>query len=107
DIFDTKKQLVLKYMKQAVELYSKCDNEDDVQYKEQMSTLLQSMRSQEHDVQQRRTQENNTNSMYSYFSKTFYKASEKLMGKGQLGQIVDFLIKEFNERSTTKGLVYN
>ncbi len=99
DIFDTKKQLVLKYIQSAADLYLRFEKENDAEYKELMNILLQGLRSQEHDIQQRRSQESNSSNMYSYFTQTLYKASEKIMGKGQLGQQIDFLITEFNERS--------
>ena len=43
--------------------------------------------------------------MYSYITQSLYKASGKLIGKNQFGQKIDFLIREFNERAMTKGLI--
>ncbi|VEH31574.1 hypothetical protein [Legionella sainthelensi] len=105
DIFDTKIQLILKYVQNAASLYSRFENnEHDSEYKELMKMLLQRMQTDENDIQRRKSQQSNTSSVYSYFSQTFYKASETIMGKSQLGETIDFLIKEFNERSMTKTL---
>ncbi len=105
DIFDAKKRLILKYIQNAGNLYSRFENEDDTEYKELMKVLLNSMRSEEKSIQQRKPEENNTSYMYSYFSQTFYKASEKIIGKNQLGQKIELLIGAFNERIMSKGLV--
>lgn len=105
DIFDTKIQLILKYVQNAASLYSRFENnENDSEYKELMKILLQRMQTDENDIQRRKSQQSNTSSVYSYFSQTFYKASETIMGKSQLGETIDFLIKEFNDRSMTKRL---
>lgn len=105
DIFDTKKQLILKYVQNAGNLYSQFKkDESNTEYQELMKVLLTSMSSEEKSIQRRKSDENNTGYM-SYFSQTFYKASEKIIGKNQLGQKIEFLIKEFNERSVSKGLV--
>lgn len=104
DIFDTKIQLILKYVQNATSLYSRFENnEEDSEYKELTKMLLQKMQTDENDIQRRKSQPS-TSSVYSYFSQTFYKASETIMGKSQLGEKIDFLIKEFNERSMTKTL---
>lgn len=105
DIFDTKIQLILKYVQNAASLYSRFENnENNSEYKELMKMLLQRMQTDENDIQQRKSQQSNTSSVYSYFSQTFYKASETLMGKSQLGEKIDFLIKELGERSMTRTL---
>lgn len=100
DIFDKKKELVVEHINSAVALFSRFNNENDIEYKSLMNILLQAMRVREHDIQQRRIPEvNSTNNMFAYFTQTYHKASEKIMGKGQLGQVIDILIKEFEERS--------
>ncbi|KTD55587.1 hypothetical protein Lsan_3139 [Legionella santicrucis] len=106
DIFDTKIQLIQKYVQNAASLYSRFENnEEDSEYKELTKMLLQKMQTDENDIQRRKSQQS-TNSVYSYFSQTFYKASETIMGKSQLGEKIDFLIKEFNERSMVNTLQY-
>lgn len=97
--------MILKYVQNAASLYSRFENnENNSEYKELMKMLLQRMQTDENDIQQRKSQQSNTSSVYSYFSQTFYKASETLMGKSQLGEKIDFLIKEFGERSMTRTL---
>lgn len=103
DIFDIKKRLILKYIQNAGNLYRRFENEDDTEYQEVMKVLLTSMSSEEKGIQRRKPEENNTSYM-SYFSQTFYKASEKIIGKNQLGQKIEFLTREFNERTAKKGL---
>lgn len=107
DIFDTKKQLVLKYVQKASDLYLHYEKEDFFTYYNLVNDLLLSMSSEEDDIQKRRNQDSSSNNMYSYFTKSFYSASEKLMGKGQLGQKIDFLIEEFNDRSVNRRPLYS
>lgn len=103
DIFDTKIQLILKFIQNAGSLYTRYNNDESgVEYKELMKMLLLNMRTEENDIQRRKSQQNNSSSMYSYFSQTFYRASETIMGKSQLGEKIDLLLKEFNERATSK-----
>lgn len=105
DIFDIKKRLILKYVENAGNLYSRFEDEGDTEYQELMKLLLTSMSSDEKSIQRRKSDENNTGYM-SYLSQTFYKASEKIIGKNQLGQKIEFLAKEFNERAVgSKGLM--
>ena len=105
DIFDTKKQLILKYIKNAASLYSRFDDRNNAEYIELMKGLLQQMRSEEQGVQQRKTEISNASStVFSYFAPSLYKASERIIGKSQLGQKIDFLIFEFTERAVTTGL---
>lgn len=107
DIFDTKIHLILKYIQKAASLYSQFENdENDIKYIDTMKMLLQNMRSEENDIQRRKSQQSNTSYMYSYFSQTLYRASETIMGKSQLGEKIDLLIKEFNERSMNNALQY-
>ncbi|AWN73222.1 hypothetical protein LEAN103870_08035 [Legionella anisa] len=105
DIFDVKKQLILKYVQNAGNLHARFkEDETDTEYQALMRVLLTSMSSEEKSIQRRKSNENNTGYM-SYLSQTFYKASEKVLGKNQLGQKIELLTKEFNERTTGKGLV--
>lgn len=106
DIFDSKKQLILSYIQNAAKLHSLFKNEDDEQYQDLMKKLLERMSTEEQDVQQRKTENSNTTNMFSYFTSTLYKASEVFVKKSQLGQKVDFLIKEFNEKTSKPELVY-
>lgn len=106
DIFDAKKQLVLKYIQKAADLYPRYEKGEFSDCHEMVNILLLSMRSEENNLQKRRNQDSSTNSMYSYFTQTLYNASGKLMGKGQLGQKIDLLIEEFNERAMNKGPSY-
>lgn len=99
DIFNAKKLLGIKYVQSAADLHSLYEGKNDSEYKNLMSILLKGMCSEEQDLQQRKTSANTTPNMYSYFTQSFYKASEQIMGKGQLGLLIDNLIKEFNERS--------
>lgn len=108
DVFDEKKQLIFHYLKNAVSLDEKFksekNNEDDPQYKEHVKSLLLSMQREEQTVQQRKTETTSTtNSMFGYFNQSLYpalyKASEKIMGKSQLGQKIDLLLSEYNERN--------
>ncbi|AOW59156.1 Dot/Icm T4SS effector Lem24 [Legionella pneumophila] len=106
DIFDAKKQLVLKYIQKAADLYPRYEKEDFSDCHEMVNILLLSMRSEENNLQKRRNQDSSTSYMYSYFTQTLYNASGKLMGKGQLGQKIDLLIEEFNERVVNKTPLY-
>ncbi|CAM2852440.1 Uncharacterised protein [Legionella steigerwaltii] len=106
DIFDAKKGLILKYILNAGNLYTRfAEDESNAEYKELMKVLLKSMDSDEKDIQRRKTEETNaSSSLYSYFAPSFHKASEKLVGRNQLGQKLELLIKDFNEKSETAGL---
>lgn len=113
DIFDTKKQLILKYIQNAAALYSRFEeNENNSEYKDLMKALLQKMYAEEQNIQCRKPEDDSSNNTYSaYFTKTFaqtfYKASERIVGKSQLGQKIESLIKEFNERTATTAPMYN
>lgn len=107
DIFDKKKLLVLQCITQAADIYTNLTNEDDDKYKEQMNTLLQSMRTKEHDLQQRRTSEPAPFHSLSYWTQTLHKAHEKIRGKGTLGKLIEQLIEEFSERNAPKILWKN
>jgi hypothetical protein len=98
DIFDTKKQMILKFIQNAASLYSRFDDENNEQYKDLMKILLQNMRAEEHKIQQRASEEHNSSSVYSFFSATLYSTTEKLIGKNQLKQKIDTLVTEFDER---------
>jgi hypothetical protein len=99
DIFNAKKLLGIKYVQSAAELHSLYEGKNDNEYRKLMNILLKGMSSEEQDLQQRKTPDNTAPNMYSYFTQSFYKASEQIMGKGQLGLLIDNLIKEYNERS--------
>ncbi|WP_454782222.1 hypothetical protein [Legionella sp. WA2022007384] len=102
DIFDAKKQLIFKYIQSVGDLCSRFDKkEDDTSYQELMKALLKSMRSEEQKIQRRQSEGNTTSySVMSYF----YKASEQIVGKNQLGQKIELLVSEFDGRAE-KGLV--
>lgn len=103
DIFDAKKQLVFKYIQNAADLSSRFDNEDASEYQNLMNGLLQGIRSEEHDLQQRR----DNSYGFGYFAQTFHRTSEKLMGKGQLGLEIDLLIKAYKEKTMhSNSLIY-
>lgn len=99
DIFNAKKLLGIKYVQSAADLHSLYESKNDNEYKNLMNILLKGMCSEEQDLQQRKTPDNTAPNVYAYFTQSFYKASEQIMGKGQLGLLIDYLIKEFNERS--------
>jgi len=73
-------------------------NEDDAEYQELMKQSLTSMSSEEKGIQRR-----NENTGYMAF---FYKASEKVIGKSQLGSKIELLCTEFSDRFKGKGLEY-
>lgn len=110
DIFDTKKNLIIKNIQSAVDLYSCYKNESHEKYIELMMILLKGMRSEEQTIQQRKPNERSTNTLFSYATsyatKTLYKASETLIGKNLLSQKIDFLIEEFQQRAIIKGAMY-
>lgn len=99
DIFNAKKLLGIKYVQSVADLHSLYEGKNDNEYRNLMNILLKGFCSEEQDLQQRKTADNTAPNMYSYFTQSFYKASEQIMGKGQLGQLIEYLIKEFNERS--------
>ncbi|MCW8409301.1 hypothetical protein OQJ13_09980 [Legionella sp. PATHC035] len=107
DIFDAKKTLILKYIQNAGNLFSRYENENEREYQELMKVLLNSLCSEEKDIQRRKTEEPNSGYVYAYLSQSFYKASEKIIGKNQLGQKIELLTKEFSEKSTGKELSCN
>lgn len=98
DIFDAKKKLGIEYIQSAADLHSLYDGKNEETYVSLMNKLLKAMSAEEEKLQQRKTSESPTQNMYSYFAQSFYKASETLMGKSQLGQLIDLLLKEYNER---------
>lgn len=106
DIFNAKKEMILKYIHNAFSLYQRFEKkEDNEEYQKLMKLLLSSMVSEEKGIQRRKSDENSSGYM-SYLSHSFYKASEKIIGKNLLGQKIDFLVTEFNERVATSGLAY-
>ncbi|KTD04467.1 hypothetical protein OQJ19_08735 [Fluoribacter gormanii] len=101
DIFDAKKQLIFKYIQSVGDLCSRFNKkEDDVSYQELMKALLKNMRSEEQKIQRRQEENPTSYNVMSYF----YKASEKIVGKNQLGQKIELLVNEFDGRAL-QGLV--
>ncbi len=95
DIFDSKIQLILKYVENAAAL-----DEHTPKYNEHIKTLLKEMYSEEQNLQCRTQDSGSPNSSsYASFASFLYKASEKVKGKSALGQKIDILIEEFNERA--------
>ncbi|QMT61567.1 hypothetical protein [Legionella sp. PC997] len=99
DIFDAKKQMILRYIKNVEDLCSRV-KEDDTSYSELMKALLKNMQMEEQKIQRRQEDNGSGYSVMSYF----YKASEKIVGKNQLGQKIALLVSEFDERAE-KGFV--
>lgn len=99
DIFDSKIQLIQKYIGRAAAIATDYKDEKDEKYQDLMKMLLKSMCSEEHGLQYRTTEPSSPNSStLTALTSLWYKTSEKVIGKSILGQKIETLIQEFNER---------
>lgn len=93
DIFDQKKQMVIKYLEKFTACYLKHEDESNEEYQNEIGKLLVSMQADETKLQQRNS--HTEQSMIGFFTQKMYEASGKLCGKSTLAHLIEKLTRDF------------